>query len=113
MNCSCDMDYDAPAFSSIKFRVARRDHKCCECRNVISKGSEYQYVSGMWDGVIHTYKTCTNCADLRDSLSDVTCWYYGGLSDAYNEYLSAQSFCNTKFVSLREVHIHRIEKGNG
>lgn len=46
-------------------RKARKDHKCCECRRLILKGSHYIYSSGIWDGGPDSYKTCIRCDRLR------------------------------------------------
>lgn len=64
--CSCDDVTSPSAFRQI-FRTARKDHKCCECGETISRGDRYEYSSGVWDGVPSSYKTCLQCMDLRDA----------------------------------------------
>lgn len=55
---------DMPKCSTVVIRKARKEHKCCECRKVISKGDKYEYLSGVWDEP-QSYKTCISCADMR------------------------------------------------
>ena len=49
-------------------RKARKPHKCCECRGVISAGEKYHYTSGIWDGRAESYKECSDCHELRDTI---------------------------------------------
>jgi hypothetical protein len=84
---SCYCDYEPAEFFSKKFRHAKKEHKCCECGKVIHVGDEYEYVAGKWEGDIMFFKTCEKCSDLRSSLDDVGCPYYGGLYEEYWEYL--------------------------
>lgn len=42
---------------------------------VIGPRTEYEYVSGLWDGSWDDYKTCLNCAELRKKMPDDDgCW---------------------------------------
>ena len=84
---SCCIYEDGPDVFSEAWRKARKLHRCCECGSDIENGEVYEYVKGLWDGHWSEYKTCEKCADLRESLSDVTCPYYEGLSEAYTEWL--------------------------
>jgi hypothetical protein len=56
-----------PSCSLRKIRKARKKHKCCECYTNIEKGSQYEYISGVWDGVPDSFKTCLTCSGLRVS----------------------------------------------
>ena len=85
---SCCIADDGPEVFREEFRKARKFHSCCECRSDIEPGDMYEYVSGLWDGHWSEYKTCEKCADLRESLNDVTCPYYGGLEEAYTNWLT-------------------------
>jgi len=95
-----------PEFFRERFSVARKHHVCCECAKEIEPGTRYQYISGKWDGKILSYYTCIKCADLRDSLNDVSCPYYSGLYEEYWEYLRT-TFGDTKKVrdKFREVRM--------
>lgn len=48
------------------YRVARKQHKCCECGGIIEPLDVYQYISGVWDGQPDSFKTCTPCTEARD-----------------------------------------------
>lgn len=84
---ACYCDFDKPEFFRKRFIHAKKEHKCCECGKVIQVGSEYEYISGKWDGSFDSFKSCMKCSDLRSSLAEVACPYYGGLFDEYWEYL--------------------------
>jgi hypothetical protein len=60
-------DCDVCSCAKEVIRKARKQHKCCECGNVINIGENYQYVSGIWDGEPSSYKTCESCSSVRDS----------------------------------------------
>lgn len=46
-------------------RKARKDHRCCECRGLITKGETYEYHSGVWGGRPDSFKICAECNILR------------------------------------------------
>jgi len=48
------------AYKSV-IRVARKQHTCCECKQVIAKNERYQLVSGIWDDRPDSFKTCFRC----------------------------------------------------
>lgn len=52
------------------YRTARKSHECCECHREIKSGEKYEYISGIWDGLPTSYKTCLECADIRDKYLD-------------------------------------------
>ena len=85
---ACCIDYgDGPTLYDEKYRKARKEHKCCECGQTINAGDDYQVITGLWDGRWDEFKTCEKCADLRDSLMDVSCPALGDLRADYAEYL--------------------------
>jgi len=57
-----------PAFSTTVHRVARKQHRCCECMDIIEPGDVYERVHGCWDGQFLTFKTCLHCETARDDL---------------------------------------------
>lgn len=71
------------AFREVK-RKARKEHKCCECHDIIPKGETYIYSSGIWDGEPNSYKTCLSCEAVRNeymmSTGETVC--FGYLSEA-------------------------------
>lgn len=79
--CCC---YDAPQpdFHSARVVTARQRHRCCECLAFIQPGERYEYVSGLWEGELSTYKTCLACVELRTKLSEhCGCWVYEGIAE--------------------------------
>lgn len=69
MECSCSVSRDHgdwPSCYKEIIRTARKEHKCYECYRKILPGEQYEYVSGIWDGVPESYKTCIDCKRLRD-----------------------------------------------
>ena len=57
----CD---DGPTVAKSAVRRAAKPHKCCECGDVIPKGSMYDFYSGLWEGVWSCYRTCARCSNL-------------------------------------------------
>ena len=43
------------------WRLARKDHKCCECSHAIAKGVKYVEVRSLYDGHWETLKCCSIC----------------------------------------------------
>ena len=55
--CVCDWDADPADVYCSKTRKARKEHVCCECRQKILPGQEYEYVTMMYEGRWESYKT--------------------------------------------------------
>ena len=81
---SCDLD-DLPDAWSVSYPCARKEHRCCECKEVIPIGIEYERVWGIWCGDMETFKTCNICASIRGDLG--CCAPYGDLRESIWEYL--------------------------
>lgn len=86
----CDM----PAVFRQKERVARKEHKCCECRAPIVPGETYTYSSGIWDGGASDFKQCQICAEVfsaagasEDDPEDCPC--FTGLREWVGGYFSS------------------------
>jgi len=79
MECVCgdNVVEDGPDFASTATRKARKQHECCECPDPIMPGDEYEYVSGMWDGMFMVFRTCKTCAAVRSG--QMQSWHYGEL----------------------------------
>jgi len=77
--CVCtSADYEEPEFFTEKMVTAHKEHRCCECHELIKKGDRYELVRGKWDGSFGTYKTCRICAQIRKDF--MSCgWTYGDL----------------------------------
>ena len=85
---TCCIDGESADVFREEWLTARKQHKCCECRIAINPGEHYQRVVMLAECLWSTYKTCEKCADLRESLLEVDCPYYGGLSEAYQNWLT-------------------------
>ena len=84
MECSCTISIDYGGGSSCckeRIRTARKKHRCDECLKDINPGDKYEYVSGIWDGEPHSYKTCLDCKSVRDVFFDR--WNYTQIWDDF------------------------------
>jgi len=45
--------------------VARKQHKCNECKRVIDVGEKYNLEVTVYDGEISKHKTCLDCLSIR------------------------------------------------
>ena len=54
-------DSIAPVFYKSSLVTARKTYKCCECRNIIPVGQQYERADGLWDGEFRSYHTCEKC----------------------------------------------------
>lgn len=45
---------------------ARKPHRCCECRGTIAVGEVYEVASGVWPDGPARFKTCADCARIRE-----------------------------------------------
>lgn len=59
-------DYENDFYSE-KIVTARKPHKCCECRRVITVSARYELASGKCDGRIFSATTCLLCSEIRDA----------------------------------------------
>lgn len=50
--------------------VARKAHKCKECGREIAAGERYHVDRFVWEGDLHTHKTCAHCMVAREWLRD-------------------------------------------
>ena len=69
MNCSCvyvEGDCPSDGFYHASFYVARKEHKCDECKRIIRPGEKYEKVVAKYDG-FQVFKTCPDCLSLRDA----------------------------------------------
>jgi len=64
MSIYCD-DFEPPECSTEWWPKARKQHKCCECGSAIQPGTQYQRISGIWDGEPSRFKTCADCVERR------------------------------------------------
>jgi len=52
-------------FSTVKIVKARKTHECDECREKIAPGTQYERITGKWEGHFDTTRTCLVCAEIR------------------------------------------------
>jgi hypothetical protein len=83
INVGCDDE--CCTMISEGFRVARKSHKCCECREEIKPGSRYYYEFTTYDGETTAFKTCEICKELRDKL--FRGWMWGDIWYEIGEFI--------------------------
>jgi len=83
-SCICDNDdYDVLSLHNINFRMSRKQHICCECREQIHVGELYEHVTGLSEKKWFSAKTCLTCCHIRD---DLCCSFvYGDLRETLRE----------------------------
>ncbi len=75
-------DYEPPIFYLSNIVKARKQHKCCECGSRIELTQQYEKVTGKWEHLISTYKTCLPCLNIRNAmlkLDDDACFGHTSL----------------------------------
>lgn len=50
-------------------RTARKEHRCCACREPIRRGDRYNYVALLFDGDLSYFKRCVRCQTIYEHLS--------------------------------------------
>lgn len=63
-----------PSTQQVTHHVAKKEHRCCECRGIIAPQDVYERTFGVWDGTAETFKTCSHCEEARDWLLNETPW---------------------------------------
>lgn len=56
---------DLPKMFRASTPTAQKEYRCCECSAVIGIGAEHQFCTGLWSEGWSTFRTCSECADLR------------------------------------------------
>lgn len=117
---------DRPEAFSSRQRKARKIHKCCECREEIKKGDNYQYSSGVWDRETLDFKQCMNCHEIMQRAEALVTEYdppgFGELRSWFEEFI-CRDFAGTdwlngmaKDVNLSPAKLNRllgVEENNG
>lgn len=70
-------DDDAATVYNDDIVVARKEHRCTECRKPIVKGEKYELAKGCWDGSWSTFKTCLLCVEIRNRFACQEGWLFG------------------------------------
>ncbi|RLJ20013.1 hypothetical protein DJ031_06805 [bacterium endosymbiont of Escarpia laminata] len=89
---------------------ARKEHKCYECGGTIKPGEMYERVRAKWDGEMMVIKTCQDCVEIRDALSEMECfcWSHGGLyEEVQTQFQEAYFYPGLRFAFLRILASHR------
>ena len=60
---------DIPAVFRETYPIARKEHRCCECKRTIAVGQIYQLAEGLWDGEWSRFKTCIACDEMRQEIA--------------------------------------------
>lgn len=89
--CHCD-DAEPYQFFDTTNPVARKLHKCSECRRAIARGERYVCHTGKWDGEIGVFRLCAHCdaasqAVINMGVCDCVCLgnLWGGVRDEMEE----------------------------
>ena len=109
-------DYDAPAFYVEKIVKARKPYKCCECGRDIHIGSQYQNVTGKWDGDFDVKRTCIDCYHIREAFRCGGGFLFERLWDDLWEYKNDINFdCvkNINTASAKAYYLDRLRKMRG
>lgn len=68
--------------------VARKEHKCNECRRGINRGESYMVERYVFDGEQKTHKTCAHCQVVRNWIAaECGGWVYSGLREDIQEHV--------------------------
>lgn len=67
--CMIDNDNRVTRVNGGEYRVARKEHKCMECRRAIPVGERYHYETFIGDGHFTQHKTCQHCMIVRGWLN--------------------------------------------
>lgn len=64
----CDVEFDGcNDFTNETLRVARKEHRCSECRKTIRAGERYTYRVAKYDGSLNQDKDCSRCSRVREA----------------------------------------------
>ena len=66
------MDLELPQDFQQQTLKAEEQHTCCECKQSICIGDNYEHSSGVWAGQADSFKTCISCVEIRDEYTAAT-----------------------------------------
>lgn len=64
---------------------ARKPAKCCECYGAINRGEQYEKVVMLYEGEWCTYRTCSQCREIRSVFSCGKGWMFESLWEDMTE----------------------------
>lgn len=90
-SCVCPAyDYDEPRVYNKKTVVARKEHRCYECHDVIAVGDKHEHVRALYDDSAgwSSFRTCLVCVAIREDFRGKGCGFLHGdlwqsLKDTY------------------------------
>ena len=104
-----DVDDDCADVLKDALLVARKEHTCVECSRVIRKGESYRNEKTVYDRIMTTYKTCSDCNSIRHAF---ICggWYWGKILEAVGEAISdcGGDFSEAAVASLTDSARNRV-----
>lgn len=97
----------------VENRKAAKEHRCNECRGVISKGEIHVVHSGVFDGDPYRERQCVDCAPLFDKINKLY-WkngdeglIFGELYDAILQSRDPQEIAHyLGIMAKRKARIH-------
>lgn len=66
--------------------IARKEHKCHECKCTIRPGEKYHNDSGKWEDRFYSFKVCVPCREITDAFF-CEGFTYGGVFEALYEHI--------------------------
>ena len=88
MECAtvhCDIE-DYCTMLNVTRPKARKEHKCHECKRIISTGEKYLSETTLCEGKVETWKTCADCESIRKHLF-AEGFYYGEIKFMLREHV--------------------------
>lgn len=87
----CMVDFDRDDFVTViedgHYVVARKIHKCNECRRAILPGERYHTEAYVFEGKFKRHKTCEHCMVARGWLhNECGGWLYGQVEEDIREH---------------------------
>lgn len=111
-------DFEKASVYNSAMVVARKPHKCCECRAEIKPRERYERVAGLWDGRWEHYRTCAMCVEIRTAFTCDGGWMFGSLWQDMHDYafpeLTLSSDCFKELSAAgKAVVLERWRKWKG
>jgi hypothetical protein len=84
MSCYCD--YDPAIIWNERCYKARKQYKCCECKNVIEVGEDYIDIAALSEGKWEHMKMCEYCRHDWKVVTDAGhCYLVGNLAECWED----------------------------
>lgn len=97
MECACEIDGygEACEFTTTTYPIAKKEHKCDECKRTIKRKEKYQHIKGMFEGDFFTHKVCSDCQSV---IKTFFCgWSQGSVwDDLYTYFYDESDYINWK-----------------